>query len=61
MFVVTAFCMLSIAYVLVSGATGAPAEAAVTMAFVTLMSTVGSYVFGAVWHDTSIGGKDDSS
>ena len=53
MFAVTIFCMGSIAYVLWTGLDTKAAEAAVTMAFATLLGTVGSYVFGATWEDNS--------
>lgn len=53
MFVVSAFCMGVITYVLYKELNTAPAEAAVTMAFLTLTGIIGSYVFGAVWQDTS--------
>lgn len=54
MFAVTAFCMWVIAYVLWKGLTTGPADTAVTMAFLTLIGIVGSYVFGATWEDVSI-------
>ena len=54
MFAVTAFCMWAIAYVLWKGLTTGPADTAVTMAFLTLIGIVGSYVFGATWEDVSI-------
>lgn len=50
-FGVVLFCMLCIGYVLWNGLDTSPAEAAVTMAFFMIGSTVGSYVFGAVWED----------
>lgn len=55
MFAVTAFCMWVIAYVLWRGLTTGPADTAVTMAFLTLIGIVGSYVFGATWEDVSLG------
>lgn len=54
MFVVAAFCMLSVAYVLYRGLDTGPADTAVTMAFIVLLGIVGSYVFGAAWEDVSI-------
>lgn len=53
MFSVSVFCMAIIAYVLWRELNTTPAEAAVTMAFITLAGIVGSYVFGAVWEDTT--------
>jgi hypothetical protein len=53
MFLVSAFCMLVIAYCLYKDLTSAVAEAAVTMAFFSLLGIVGSYVFGATWQDVS--------
>ena len=53
MFSVTAFSMAAIGYVLWTGLDTKAAEAAVTMAFATLLGTVGSYVFGATWEDNS--------
>jgi hypothetical protein len=58
MFVVSAFCMWTIAYVLYKGLDSGPADTAVTMAFVALISIVGSYVFGATWEDVSIARLD---
>jgi hypothetical protein len=49
--VVSAFCMLTVAYCLWHRLDSKVAEAAVTMAFTTLMGIVGSYVFGAAWED----------
>ena len=51
MYAVSGFSMLAIGYVLVTGSTTAPAATAVSMAFTTLISCVGSYVFGATWDD----------
>jgi len=50
-----------IAYVLGSGLDTAPADTAMTMAFLTLLGIVGSYVFGATWDDHNLmkfGGKN---
>ena len=47
----TIFCMLTISYILYTGASTSVADTAVTMAFFTIMSMVGSYVFGAAWQD----------
>jgi hypothetical protein len=47
----TIFCMLAISYVLYTGMTGSVAETVVTMSFFTIVSMVGSYVFGAAWQD----------
>lgn len=54
MFVAAGFCMLIIFFVLWTELDTAPAEAAVTMAFVTLGGIVGGYVFGAAWEDISM-------
>lgn len=53
MFIISAFCVGAVSYVLLNGSTGEVAETAVTMSFFTLMSIVGSYVFGAVWDDNN--------
>lgn len=54
MFAVSAFCMWTVAYVLWRGLSSGPADTAVTMAFLTLLGIVGSYVFGATWEDISM-------
>lgn len=54
MFAISAFCVLVISYVLYRDMQSAVAEVAVTMSFVTLMSIVGSYVFGATWDDKNV-------
>lgn len=54
MFAVAAFCMWTIGYILYKDRTSGPADTAITMAFLTLISIVGSYVFGATWEDVSI-------
>jgi len=51
MFAVLAFCMAVVTYVLLFSIETAAAKEAVVMAFVTIMGTVGSYVFGATWDD----------
>lgn len=62
MFVVTGFCMLVIAGALLTGQDTRVAETAVTMAFVTILGNVGSYVFGATWEDINRDrAKKDSS
>lgn len=53
MYATTAFCMAVVGYVLHYDMSGEVAETAVTMAFLTIMSTAGSYVFGATWDDHS--------
>lgn len=53
MYVTTGFCMAVVAYVLHYDMSGSVAETAVTMSFLTIMSTAGSYVFGATWDDHS--------
>ncbi|UYA99028.1 hypothetical protein P9A54_gp43 [Xanthomonas phage vB_Xar_IVIA-DoCa10] len=54
MFAVSAFCMWVIGYVLYRDLGSSPADTAITMAFLTLISIVGSYVFGATWEDVSL-------
>ncbi len=54
MFLVVFFCMWVIGYVLVKDRTSGPADTALTMAFLTIISIVGSYVFGATWEDLSL-------
>ena len=53
MFIIIAFCMWTIGYVLRNDLTSRVAETAVEMAFLTIFMTMGSYVFGAVWQDTT--------
>lgn len=40
-----------VSWVLHSGRTDSVAEAALTMAFINLMATIGSYAFGASWEN----------
>lgn len=55
MYLVVVFCMAVVAYILLRGLSGSVAETSVTMAFGTIVSVTGSYVFGATWQDiTSI-------
>lgn len=51
MFVVTAFCMATIGYVLGHDMRSRVAETAVASSFLVLGSTIASYVFGATWDD----------
>ena len=51
---VIAFCMSVISYVLHYNLQSAVAETAVTMAFLIIGTSLGSYVFGAAWQDVSI-------
>lgn len=60
MFITSAFCMGVVSYCLYKDLTSVVAESAVTMAFFTLTSIVGSYVFGAVWEDSKIRESDVS-
>ena len=53
MFVTIGFCMLTVGYILWNDMDSASAEVAVTMSFLTMGSTMASYVFGAVWQDVS--------
>lgn len=58
MYIVTGFCMVSVAYVLFKDMQGSVAETTVTMSFLAIISIVGSYVFGAAWQDiTEIKGQ----
>lgn len=52
---VTAFCMITIAYILWQDLQSEVAEVAVTMSFLIMGTNVGSYVFGATWQDVSLG------
>lgn len=53
MFAVSGFCMLVVGYILIRGLDTGPADTAMTMAFLTLIGIVGSYVFGATWEDVA--------
>lgn len=53
MYVLSAFCMVVIAYCLLGNLDTQVAETAVTMAFLGLLGICGSYVFGATWQDVS--------
>lgn len=55
LFLVTAFCMFTIAYILWKDLQSAVAEVAVTMSFLIMGTNVGSYVFGAAWQDIGLG------
>lgn len=48
---VAVFCMWAIAYCLLNNLESRVAETSVLMAFGTLASLAGSYVFGATWDD----------
>jgi len=51
MYGVNAFCMASISYVLWYELDTSAADTTVTMGFLGLITTMGSFVFGAVWQD----------
>ncbi len=53
MFVIAAFCMAAISYVLWRNMQGSVAETTITMSFLALISITGSYVFGATWDDNN--------
>jgi hypothetical protein len=53
LYILTGFCMLVIAYILVEGKTDRVAETAVTMAFGALIAFAGTYCFGAAWQDVT--------
>lgn len=52
MFVVIAFCMACIAWILYKGVDNVVAQTTITMGFGTMSAITGSYVFGAVWEDS---------
>lgn len=54
MFVVIAFCMACISWVLYKNLTSEIAETVVTMSFSVITFTMGSYVFGAIWDDQNV-------
>lgn len=54
MFATAAFCAAVIAFILIARLDTGPADTAITMAFLVLMSIVGCYVFGAAWEDISL-------
>lgn len=54
LYLTLAFCMLAVAYCLWKDRTSSVADTVVTMAFFTIISAVGSYVFGATWEDTVV-------
>lgn len=58
MFSVAAFCMWAVSYVLISRLDSRTAESVVEFSFLTLMGCVGSYVFGRVWQDIRVTGRD---
>lgn len=51
MLAIIAFCMWAVAYVLVEKVDTRAAETAVMSAFLCMIGTMGSYVFGATWQD----------
>ena len=51
MYVCLAFCVGVISFILWKGRTDPVSEVAITMAFLTIGSIVGAYVFGAAWQD----------
>lgn len=51
MFAVCVFCVVVVSYCLYNRLESRVAETAVTMAFTTIISVTGSYVFGAAWED----------
>lgn len=55
MLLVVAFCMATISYCLWKDRESSVAETAVTFAFLTIGSTVGSYVFGKAWESVGRG------
>lgn len=53
MFVTIAFCMATISYILHTKLDTSPAETAMFMAFSTIITTLGAYVFSATWEDNT--------
>lgn len=53
MVAVIGFCMGCVAYVLGMNMDSESAQTAVSMSFVVIGSTIGSYVFGATWDDSN--------
>lgn len=53
MYLIAAFCVAVVSYVLIKDMDGAVAETAVTMSFLCLGSIAGSYIFGAAWQDVN--------
>lgn len=53
LFATIAFCMAVIVYILWQEMDTKPAETAVMFSFLTIIGSVGSYVFGAAWEDVS--------
>lgn len=51
MIAVLIFCFLCIGYILIRGVDTVTAQTTVSMSFMTIISIVGSYVFGATWED----------
>lgn len=54
LFGTTAFCMFTVAYILTNNMHGRVAETAVLMAFGTMASCTGAYVFTASWEDVRL-------
>lgn len=53
MYSINAFCVGVISYVLLTDMDSRVAETATLFAFVTLISTMGTYVFNATWQDVT--------
>jgi hypothetical protein len=53
MLVTIAFCMGCVLYVMINDRKGGVSEMIVVMAFGTIATTMGSYVFGATWEHVS--------
>ena len=60
MLITHVFCMGTVAYCLWHDRTSQVAETAVTMAFLTMAGTVGSYVFGKTWEQVRKVGRPDA-
>ncbi len=59
LFAVNALCFVVIFYALFKGLDTRTSETAVSMAFTTIIASVGSYVFGATWEDIRNGPRKD--
>jgi hypothetical protein len=57
LFATIGFCMLTVLHAITLGEDTRVAETAITMAFMTMVACVGSYVFGAAWEDITVATK----
>lgn len=54
MFTVISFCIFCISYTLYKELDSRTTESIVEFSFLTIITTMGSYVFGAVWQDNTL-------